>query len=141
MSKTIEHTGVIESINGNQIRVKIVQSSACSSCQVKSMCSSSESKEKLIDIESSLSDHYNVGEEVVVCGSLSMSRNAVLLAFAIPLILIVVWVVCGTYFLSLNEQMIMVGILIILAVYYLVLHFLNDKMSKSFSFWIKRPSS
>ena len=47
MSKTIEHTGVIESINGNQIRVKIVQSSACSSCQVKSMCSSSESKEKL----------------------------------------------------------------------------------------------
>jgi sigma-E factor negative regulatory protein RseC len=105
------------------------------------MCSSSESKEKLIDIESSLSDHYKVGEKVVVCGSLSMSRNAVLLAFAIPLILIVVWVVCGTYFLSLNEQMIMVGILIILVVYYLVLHFFNDKMSKSFSFWIKRPSS
>jgi len=136
MGKTIEHEGIVESIDGSHIRVKILQSSACSSCQVKSMCATAESQEKLIDIYSSFSGSYRVGERVKACGTLSMGRNAVLLAFVIPLLVIVLCVVLSLYLFHLSEQMTLVAVLVSLSIYYLVVHAFRNRLSKQFSFWI-----
>lgn len=138
MGKRIEHEGVIDSINGNHIRVKISQMSACSSCQVKSMCSTSESKDKIIDIYTPLFHHFKVGETVLACGSRSMGRNAVILAFVLPLFLMVVWTIISNYVLSLSEQMTLVGIFILLAVYYLVVKLFDGRLKNKFSFWIEK---
>ena len=138
MGKKIEHEGIVESIDGSHIQVKILQSSACSSCQVKSMCATAESQEKLIDIYTPLTNNYKVGERVCVCGSLTMGRNAILLAFTLPLIIIVIVVFCGIYIFNLSEQLTIVTVLIFLSVYYLIIHSIRNRLSKQFSFWIEK---
>ena len=50
MKEIIEHQGVIESIEDAHVRVNIVQMAACSGCKARSLCTSSESKEKIIDV-------------------------------------------------------------------------------------------
>lgn len=49
MTDKIKHLGIVESINGSYLKVRIVQTSACSACSIKGHCSAAESKEKLID--------------------------------------------------------------------------------------------
>jgi hypothetical protein len=52
MSQIIEHSGIIENINGSNIRVQIIQESACSGCHAKGACSAADLKDKYIDVES-----------------------------------------------------------------------------------------
>ncbi len=137
MGNKIEHKGIVESIDGEHLKVRILQSSACSECHAKSLCSSSDSKEKLIDIFTPQSNKYKIGEEVKICGSVTMGRNAVLLAFGFPLLLIILWVTISTIFIKLDEGSTIVGIAILLSVYYLILKALNSRISKNFSFWIE----
>ena len=73
MNNNIKHLGIVESIDGSLVRVKILQSSACSSCSVKGHCNISETKEKIIDIHDKESaDCCSVGQQVMVCGTTSM---------------------------------------------------------------------
>ena len=137
MEKKITHEGIVESIDGSHIRVKILQTSACSSCEVKSLCCSAESTEKLIDIYNLSSSDYQVGDKIVVCGSKSMSRNAVIIAFTIPLLLIIVCMVCGTYMFPMSEQQIMVSILVTLSIYYLIIRIFRNRLMNRFTFWIE----
>lgn len=138
MKDKIEHQGVIESIDGDHVRVNIVQLAACSGCKARSMCASSESKEKIIDVyEMGAEQKYRVGEQVNVCGALSMGKQAVRLAFGVPLLLIAVWLLVAMVWMRLGELM-SVGILAaILAVYFYILYLNRDRMAKRFAFWIE----
>jgi sigma-E factor negative regulatory protein RseC len=85
MRETITHQGVVESVEGEHVRVNILQVSACSSCKARSLCTTSESKEKIIDVyEPGAAEKYRRGDAVNVCGTLSMGKQAVRLAFGIP---------------------------------------------------------
>jgi len=139
MSGKIEHNGIIEHINGKHIKVRIVQSSACSSCQAKAICSSSESKEKIIDVFSYASSNYKIGENVKVCASESMGRNAVILAFVIPLIVMMIWITISIKCLMMNEPMSIAISLMFLALYYWMLSINKKRISKKFAFWIEKP--
>lgn len=138
MKSKIDHNGVVESIEGNHIKVRILQASACSACQAKALCASSDTKEKIIDVWDDNADQYHVGESVMACGSLSMGRNAVYLAFLIPLVLMILWMVLSLKAFHLSELTAILGVGIILAIYYLLLSALKDKLSKTFSFWIEK---
>ena len=138
MKSKIDHNGVVESIEGNHIKVRILQASACSACQAKALCASSDTKEKIIDVWDDNADQYHVGENVMTCGSLSMGRNAVYLAFLIPLVLMILWMVLSLKAFHLSELTAILGVGIILAIYYLILSALKDKLSKTFSFWIEK---
>ena len=90
MADIIKHKGIVERIEeGGHIVVRIVQTSACSSCSAKGLCNASESKEKLIDVYDRQVS-CQIGEEVVVCGTTSMGMQAVLLAFGLPLVLMMI---------------------------------------------------
>ena len=70
-------------------------------------------------------------------GSMAMGRNAVILAFVVPLIVIVVWLFCAVGVFHINE-LLAIGIMVaLLAVYYLTLHLMNGVLSKQFEFWIE----
>ena len=138
MKSKIDHNGVVESIEGNHIKVRILQASACSACQAKALCASSDTKEKIIDVWDDNAGQYHVGENVMACGSLSMGRNAVYLAFLIPLVLMILWMVLSLKAFHLSELTAILGVGIILAIYYLLLSALKDKLSKTFSFWIEK---
>ena len=139
MDGKINHRGIIEYINGKHIKVRIVQSSACASCEAKAICSSSESKEKVVDIYVNSSENYAIGEQVNVCASEKMGRNAVILAFVIPLILMMICITLSIKYLMINELMSIAISLMFLALYYWILSISKKKKKKKFSFWIEKP--
>jgi positive regulator of sigma E activity len=82
----VEHLGIVGSINGKSMRVRIDQATACSGCHAGKVCSSADKQEKWIDIPS-FSGSYQVGQRVVVEGKSSAGLMAVFLAYLIPLVL------------------------------------------------------
>ncbi len=137
MKDIIDHLGIVESIEDRHVRVRIVQSSACSGCHAKSLCASAESKEKIIDIWEADTEGLNVGDEVRVCASLSMGRNAVVLAFIVPLVLMVVWMVVALLVLHLSELAAIGGVLAVLLIYYIGIGAMRNRLKRTFSFWIE----
>ena len=138
MDGKINHRGIIEYINGKHIKVRIVQSSACASCEAKAICSSSESKEKVVDIYVNSSENYAIGEQVNVCASEKMGRNAVILAFVIPLIVMIICITLSIRYLMINELISIAISLMFLALYYWILSISKKRISKKFSFWIEK---
>lgn len=138
MKDLIKHNGIVHSISGEHVLVKIVQAAACSGCKAKELCSSSESKEKIIDVVDPLAQRYAVGEEVVVCSALTAGKLAVRLAFGIPLIIIVTWVFFSQLVLHMHE-LISCGILfLLLAAYFVALRYNQHRFDKILTFWIEK---
>ena len=137
MADIIKHRGIVEKIDGSHIVVRIVQTSACSACSAKGLCNASESKEKQIDVYE-VNPAYRIGEEVILCGTTSMGMKAVLLAFGIPVFLLLV-----TLFVTMrvtDGDALLSAIVALVAVvpYYAVLYLMKDKMNKTFSFVIEK---
>jgi sigma-E factor negative regulatory protein RseC len=137
MANTIQHYGDIESISGEHITVKIVQTSACSSCSVKGHCSASESKEKMVDIYSPSASSYNVGDRVIVVGAASLGMEAVLLAFVVPFLLLVVSLFVCMSLTGSDELLSSLIAMLLLVPYYFVVWLFRDRLKNKFSFTIK----
>lgn len=137
MADIIKHRGKVEKVNGSHVVVRIVQTSACSACSAKGMCNASESKEKLIDVYE-VNPSYQIGEEVVLCGSTSMGMRAVFLAFGIP-----VFILLAALFIAMrvtDGDALFSAVVSLLAVtpYYLAIYLMKDKLNKTFSFVIEK---
>ncbi len=137
MTDIIKHRGRVEKVEGSHVVVRIVQTSACSACSIKGHCNASESKEKLIDVFE-VNASYQIGEEVVLLGTTSMGMQAVLLAFGVPLVILIV-ALGVTMHLTDGEALVssLVGLLSIVP-YYFAIHFNKDKLKKTFSFTIEK---
>ncbi len=136
MSDIIQHSGTVESIEGNCVRVKIVQTSACATCAAHKLCNSSESKEKMIDVYTREAARYQVGQAVNVFGTTSMGMRAVLWAFGIPFVVLVV-VLYACVKLTGDEPLSALLAMGALAVYYLILYMCRQRMTKKFVFTIQ----
>lgn len=136
MANSIRHQGVVERVNGPHIQVRIVQVSVCATCSIKGHCTSSDTKEKLIDIYSSRAQAYQLGDQVWVVGQLSMGWWAVFLAFVIPLVLLVTTLFAAHGYTHDDLSSVLIA-LPVLALYYLVLWLFRAKMSRKFAFYIE----
>ena len=137
MADIIKHRGIVEKVEGSHVVVRIVQTSACAACSAKGLCNASESKEKQIDVYE-VNASYQIGEEVVLCGTTSMGMRAVFLAFGIPMLLLLV-----ALFVTMrvtDGDALVSSLVALLAVvpYYLVIYFMKDKLNKTFSFTIEK---
>ena len=137
MADIIKHRGVVEKIEGTHVVVRIVQTSACSACSAKGLCNASESKEKQIDVYG-VQASYRIGEEVAVCGTTSMGMRAVLLAFGVPLLILLL-----ALFVTMritDGDALLSAFVALLAVmpYYLLVYFMKDKLDRTFSFTIEK---
>ena len=133
-AETIRHEGIIESLGAEGCTVRILQASACSSCSARHLCRSSESKEKLVEVKG----HYptlHVGDSVTLVGSVRQGLRASVLAYVVPLIimLVVLFLVTHHY----GEKLGALAALLALALYYGVLFLLKDKLAGQFSFRIE----
>ena len=137
MADIIKHRGIVEKVDGSHIVVRIVQTSACSACSAKGLCNASESKEKQIDVYE-VNPSYQIGEEVMVCGTTSMGMRAVLLAFGVPL-LILVLALGVSMKLTGEDALLSSGIALLSVVpYYTAIYFCKDKLNRTFSFTIEK---
>ena len=137
MTDIIKHRGRVEKVEGSHVVVRIVQTSACSACSIKGHCNASESKEKLIDVFE-VNASYQIGEEVVLLGTTSMGMQAVLLAFGVPLVILIVALGVTMHLTDGNALVSsLVGLLSIVP-YYFAIHFNKYKLKKTFSFTIEK---
>lgn len=135
----IEHQGVIESISGNTLSVKILQQSACSACHAKGACMAADSKEKRVDV-TDFSGKYKPNDRVIIQGKESMGYKAVLWAFVVPLFLLVLMLLLTTSVWKFKDTQAALTSVLALAPYYLVLSFFRNKMAKTFTFTVKKSS-
>ena len=132
----ISHTGIVKSINNQQLIVKITSQTACSSCHVNGSCASSEQVEKEIEVQES-EGNFKIGEVVQVFTSTSQGYKAVVFAYLLPLILLLTTLLA---ILSLKggEAAAALGSLIILIPYYWLLYSFRDKIKSSFHFMVQK---
>ncbi len=135
MGKSISHPGIIERIENNTVYVRITQYSACAGCHAKSACTMSDMKEKLIEVKD-FTGNYHPGQAVELIGETSMGMKAVLIAFVLPVVLVLMAIIIGTV-IGLAETINGLLGIIILALYYAVLYIFRDKMKKHFVFRLK----
>ena len=81
MEQIIRHNAVVKAIDGQAVRVTIVQSSACGGCAARKMCNSAEAKEKEVDVLTPDAVTYRVGQQVVLEGRLSDGRTAAIMYY------------------------------------------------------------
>ena len=136
MTNIIEHRGTVENINGSHIQVRIVQTSACSTCSIKGHCNASESKEKLIDVYDQNATDFYIGQNVKVMGTTSMGMQAVILAFGVPFIVLFI-TLYTTMQITDNELVSALVGLASLIPYYIILYINKGRLRKKFSFDIK----
>ncbi len=136
MNDNIRHAGIIDSIEDGIVRVRILQTSACAACKVARHCNASESKEKLVDVTQADGRTWKVGDAVTVCASRKAVSHAMLLAFATPLMLMVVTLVV-VLLLTGNEATAGLSSLAVLIPYYIALWLLRNLIGRKISFHIE----
>ena len=135
MAQDIRHEGVVDSIGGQTVVVRITQSSACGGCQVRNMCRAAESKEKLVEVDMTGAESLSVGQTVTVVAGERMGMTAVLLAFGLPLLLLLIALIAAMR-VSGSEKIAAIASIGVLVPYYIVLFLCRGRIKKDFGFRI-----
>lgn len=136
MKDLIQHQGIIENIEKHKVFVRIEQKAACSACHARSVCLASEKKEKIIEIDDT-SGMYAANEPVIVSVHSSAGFLAVIIAFVIPLIFIILAFIIGMN-QSGSEGIGGLAGLSVLIPYYFILYIFRDKLKKKFVFSLSK---
>lgn len=138
--KRIEHEGKIINISEESITVEIINKSACAACHAKASCSASEESIKEIEIPytiSTLAQDFQVGETVNVVLSSELGLKAVILSYAIPLVVLLaalgICSACGCT--EIVSALVALGLV---AVYYIFIYLFRSKLSREFAFSIEK---
>ena len=132
MSKIVTHKGKVIHLEGLDVRVMIESMSACAACHAKGMCTLSDKEDKIIDIKVSAerAAKLNVGDEVMVAVSQQRGMQAVLLAYILPVIVVILSLILLLKLLP--EPLAILSALAVLGGYYYVLYLFRNKLNAKF---------
>ena len=137
MSTIIRHQGIIDSIEGNHLRIRIQQTSACAACKIQSHCNASESKEKIIDVyDETTVNRFEVGQSVTITASGAVASRALLLGFGLPLLIMLVVFFSATM-MGANQGLAAFLMLGSLVPYYLIIWCIRNKIASHIVFRIE----
>lgn len=129
--KIICHKGRVQNTDNNSVRVLITAKSACSGCHAENGCTLSGTEEKVIEV----SGIYNVkaGDEVTVYMKQSTGYTALLLAYVIPLVIVIFSLII---LIMLKMQELTAGLLSIamLIPYFTILFLFRKRINNNFIF-------
>ena len=136
MHTKISHSGIVESVSGGCVKVRILQISACAACKVAGYCHAAEAKEKIVEVYCSNTASYTTGQEVVVATTGSVAKRALLLGFGVPFlalvgVLVIVLKITG------NEGLSALCGLAALIPYYIILYLCRDRIRRQLTFYLE----
>lgn len=134
----ISHEGTIISIEKENLRVRIIQNSACASCKIAGHCQTSESKEKIIEVTTPDYADFSVGDKVNVTESVGVGAKAVVFGFILPLALMMAAIISAITVFDASEGVAALAGIASLIPYYLVLYFLRGYMKNIMGFGIDK---
>jgi len=132
---TIEHTGIVQSIEDKYVNVSIISGSSCSACHASGVCEVSGSEEKIIRAINT-GDVKN-GDPVMVLMERSLGFRALLIGYLLPFMLVLFMLITLTS-LSVSEPVAGLIALLSLAPYYGIIYLRKEKIGTKFSFTIKK---
>jgi sigma-E factor negative regulatory protein RseC len=135
LENEITHEALVREVDGNFVRVEIVQQAACAACKAKSMCTASETKVK--ELRALMLEPMEVGERVEVAVEKRLGWKAVLLAFVIPFCLLLGLVALLPRWIG-SEAVVGTLAIVSLAPYYLVLRLFKGKLDQEYRFVARR---
>ena len=134
----IKHSGEVVRIDGNRVYVQMSVDSACSGCHARMVCGVDESKDKVVEVVTSLAHDYQVGDSVeVALRQKSMGTISVMLAYVVPFF-VLTFLLVGVVALGGGESLAAVAALAGVALYYVVLWLLRDKVKHRIEFIITK---
>ncbi|HUM88725.1 MAG TPA: SoxR reducing system RseC family protein [Prolixibacteraceae bacterium] len=128
----VTHNGIVNEISPSGIKVGIIVRSACGGCDIKSVCSMSEQKEKVLDIECN-PRQFSLGQEVEVRLKTTQGFHALFLGYFLPFIVLLTCLLL-TSALTKNELIIGLTSIASITVYYPLLFLFKNKIKKKFSY-------
>ena len=138
MENQIRHDGIVESVDNGQVRVRIVQTSACAGCRVATHCHVADTKEKLIDVATD-GRQWQVGQNVVVTTQSSMAAKALFIGFGAPLMLMLV-TLAVLKALGCSEGTTALLVLGSLIPYYILVWIMRGRIEKKISFHLEKTN-
>jgi len=136
----IKHKGTVEGIEKHKVIVKILQKAACGDCHAKSVCLSSDRKEKIIEVYDKDAGKYRLSEDVVVSIQSTTGHYAVLLAFIIPLTFVISIIFIGIKITGNEGVSGLIGLSVLIA-YYTILYFFRNKLKRTFVFTLSKAEA
>lgn len=130
----IKHAGIVSRITDNEIEATIAVSTACDGCHAGSSCGMAGNTSRIITISHSDKD-VKMGDQVNIVGSRSAGISAVIFAYILPFIAVMLTLILS---LSFGTPELRAGLysILILPPYYLVLYFFREKFEKKYTFRI-----
>jgi sigma-E factor negative regulatory protein RseC len=123
MEKRVEHEGIVASVSGNTMMVRIVSSPACSVCAAGRYCVASENKDKDICVEM-FSGDFVLGEKVMVVMQQLLGFKALCIVYLIPFVAVLLTLFM-VYHITHSELVSGLSALAILFPYYLMVKLMN----------------
>ena len=133
----IEHKGKVIAIHRDTVDVSIEVSEACASCKVKGMCGMHTTEEKVIRIATPAAPTYAIGEDVIVAAAKVVGIKAVILAYMVPFVLMLVTLL-GMLGGGIPELTAGLTTLIVVSVYYFILYLFRNKIEKEIIFKLRK---
>ena len=130
------HTGKVVSMTPKTTTVQIVSHSACSECHAAGLCGLSEFTEKAVEVPTSPSATYGVGDEVQVVLKASMGFKAVWIAYFLPLVVLLA-ITLGLIASGVSEVVAGLAGIGAVALYYLIVWLRRDRLRNEYVFTIQ----
>jgi len=135
-NKIVTHPGIIKKIELNKVEVAIMVTSGCASCEVKGACTVSEVEEKVVNVSTTNTNSYRVGQMITIEMSQSLGTWAVLLGYVFPFLVLFLGLIL---FINLGLDQGLAGVfsLLLLVPYYSVLFLLRNYFNTRFTYNIR----
>ena len=134
--ETVTHPGVVRKVEGDKVEISVISKASCVSCSLNNICSVSDMKEKIIEVDRAELGRYGEGENVVVEMKQSYGTWAVLFGYFFPFLVLFLGLIL---FLHWHLDQGLAGILAIalLIPYYGLLYLLRGFFKKRFRYHIQ----
>lgn len=133
------HEGKIVSFSDDCIHVQITIHESCHNCKSKNACMIFNAQDRIIDINSSNTHAYEIGEVVDVQMKTSIGLKAVLLAYVFPVIVLLVSIIIGMTLIK-NDILVILISFFLLAIYYYIIYLARAKMEQIFTFTLNKKN-
>jgi len=127
----VEHSGIVDHIEGHNVFVKILAQSACVSCKLNGICGA-DTQEKIIEI-SNVNTQVSTGEKVSVIMTEKLGLKALFYGYLLPFLVVLTILIIS---LSVTNKEGLSGLVAILSLapYYAILSLFKDRLKRSFQF-------
>lgn len=138
MAERIEHSGIVERVEGDMVRVRIVSHSACGACRAREACGMAEAQEKVVAVCCADADRFAPGDAVSVGVMRSMGLRAVALAYVGALAVLLAVLITAVAWLRWSEGASALAALAGVGAYYAVLWTLRRRIEHTIQFTITK---